>query len=149
MDIMFWVWLGVIVVTFIVECSTMELMSIWFTIGAIIPFILAGTNAVGWEIQLVIFVVVSAILIATLRRVAKKWLLRNTSKDKLNTYIGNHVKMLDDLDGEDVGHVKINGVVWTAISENGEKIKEGQLCESVKISGNKVSVKKIKNKEKK
>ena len=149
MDTMFWVWLGVIVATFAVECSTMELVSIWFTIGAIIPFILAGTNLVGWEIQLIIFVVVSAILIATLRKVTKKWLLKNTSKDKLNTNIGLCVKMLDDLDGEDVGHVKINGVVWTAVSENGEKIKEGQLCEIVKISGNKVIVKKVEDKEKK
>ena len=149
MDIMFWVWLGVIVATFVVECSTMELVSIWFTLGAIIPFIFAGTGVVGREVQIIIFVVLSAIMILCLRKVTKKWLLKNTAKDKLNTVIGTKVKMLDDLGVDDVGHIKINGVVWTAISEQDKKIKEGEMVEIVKISGNKAIVKKIENKEKK
>ena len=38
MDTMFWVWLGVIAVTAIIEFITCDLTSIWFTCGAVIPY---------------------------------------------------------------------------------------------------------------
>ena len=148
MDSMFWVWMAVIVVTVVIEMSTMELVSIWFTLGAVIPFILAGTKLVGWEIQVIIFIALSAILIIFLRKITKRWLMRHSSKDNLNTNVGKKVKMLDDLKGDDPGHVKINDVVWTAKSETNEEILKGEMVEIVRMSGNKVIVKKIENKEK-
>lgn len=148
MDTMFWVWLAVIVATFIIEMSTMELVSIWFTIGAVIPFILAGTNLVGWEIQTIIFIVLSALFIIFLRKITKQWLLRYSSKEKINTNIGKRVKMLDDLKDDEPGHVKINDVIWTAKSDSGQDIKKGEMVEIVRMSGNKVIVKKVDNKEK-
>ena len=71
MDLMFWIWLGVIIVTAIIEFATMEIVSIWFTFGALIPLILSVTKAVSWEIQIIVFVLVSAILIVSLRSVTK------------------------------------------------------------------------------
>lgn len=149
MDTMFWVWMAVIIVTLIVESMTMDLVSIWFTIAAVVPFILAGTRAVGWEIQAIIFIVLSALMIIFLRKITKKWLLRHTSKENLNSNIGKHVKLLDDLNDEDPGHVRINDVIWTAISDSGASILKGEMVEIVKISGNKVFVRKLNNKEKK
>jgi len=149
MDTMFWVWMVVIIATLIIEFMTMDLVSIWFTIGAVVPFILAGTRLVGWEIQTIIFIVLSALMIIFLRKITKKWLMRHSSKENLNTNIGKHVKMLDNLNDEDPGHVKINDVVWTARSDSGESIAKGEMVEIVRISGNKVFVKKINNKEKK
>ena len=149
MDAMFWVWMAVIIVTLVLEFATMDLVSIWFTIGAVVPFILAGTKAVGWELQLIIFIVLSAVLIISLRKVTKNWLLRHSSKEKLNTYVGKQYKMLDDLNDDDLGHIKINDVVWSAKSENGEKIAKGEMVEVVRMSGNKAIVRKIDKKEKK
>lgn len=144
MDYMFWVWLGVIVVTFIVEMVTMEIASIWFTIGAIIPFILAGARACGWEIQVVVFVVLSAILIASLRNVTKKYLLRNSNeKTNLDSLIGQHYRMLERTDFETIGSVKVNDVVWSAVGENQQVIEKGDIVEICKISGNKLIVKKV------
>ena len=57
MNAMFWVWLSIIIITAGLEFATMEVVSIWFTIGAIIPFILAATDATGWEIQLLLFII--------------------------------------------------------------------------------------------
>ena len=147
MDVMFWVWIGIIVLTVILELATMELVSIWFTFGAIVPLILAATKAVGAEIQIIIFIVISAILIISLRKITKKWLLKN-SNEKTNTdaLIGQKFKMLEKTDFETVGTVKVNGVVWSAIEENREIIEKDQLVEIVKISGNKLIVKKIESK---
>ena len=144
MDTMFWVWMGVIVATAIIEFSTMELVSIWFTFGAIVPFILAGTNATSWEIQLIIFIAISAVLILSLRRITKKFLLRNSKgKTNLDAIIGKHVRMIDEADFDSIGTVKVNGVIWNAVGESQETIESGTIVEIVKVDGNKLIVKKI------
>lgn len=148
MDAMFWVWLGIIIVSLVFEFATMEMVSVWFTAGAIVPFILAATKAVGWEIQLVIFVVLSAVLMLSLRGVTKKLLLRNVKgKANLESLIGREARMLDATDFDTVGSLKINGLVWSAVSEDGKtEILSGEIVEIVKVDGNKLLVRKINKK---
>lgn len=144
MSVMFWIWLGIMVSTLIVECVTMEVVSIWFTFGAIIPFILATTKATSWQVQVIIFIVVSIVLISTLRQITKKFLLKNaTEKTNADAFIGKKYVMMEGAGFEKVGALKINGVVWSAISQDGQEIKTNEIVEVVKISGNKLVVKKI------
>ena len=142
MTTMMWVWLGVMVASLVIELCTMEVVSIWFTFGAILPFILEVVGGVGLEWQLVAFVIVSAVLIACLRKITKKFLLRNSEgKTNLETIIGQKYKLIDPITSETNGTIKINGVVWTAVCENGESKQTGEIVEVVKISGNKIIVK--------
>lgn len=144
MEVAFWVWIGVIVASVIVEAITMELVTCWFAVGAVIPLILSATRAVGWEIQLIIFIVISACLILFLRKITKKWLFRNKeSKTNMDLVIGMKVRMLQKTDFETLGRVKINDVEWTAVADDGSEINKGDLVEVVAISGNKLKVKKI------
>ena len=144
MSAMFWVWLGVIVATIILEMCTMELVSIWLTAGAIIPFILAATNDVNWEVQLIIFVSLSIIFIIALRKITKKALLKNSNcKTNLDALIGQKYRMLTETDFDSVGTVKINDVVWNAIGKNRQEIKAGEIVRIVKVRGNKLIVEKI------
>ena len=148
MSAMFWVWLGVIVVTAVVELVTTELVSIWFTFGAIVPFILATIDVVGFEWQILIFVVLSSVLIISLRKVTKKFLLRNSNeKTNIDSIIGKQCRMLARTDFETVGYVKINDVEWSAIALNGETIEQDEIVQVVKVSGNKLYVQKVKNEE--
>ncbi len=145
MDVMFWVWLGVIIVTAIVEFATMEVVSIWFTFGAVIPFILAATGALNWIWQVVIFVVLSAIMIVALRSVTKKFLLRNSNeKTNVDSLIGQKVRMLSRTDFETVGSVKINDVVWSAIGFSQQVIEKDEIVTILSVQGNKLVVKKDK-----
>lgn len=149
MSVMFWIWLAVIVITAVVELITTELISIWFTFGAIVPFILAAINVVGYEWQILIFVIVSAVLILTLRKITKKFLLRNSnSKTNTDLIIGKHFRMLGRTDFETVGSIKVNDVEWSAVDINQQSIEKGEVVEVVKISGNKLFVKKINVEEK-
>ena len=144
MDFMFWIWLAVIVVTAIAEFATMEIVSIWFTFGAIIPFILSATKTVAWWVQIIIFVLISSLLVFLLRSVTKKFLLRNSNgKTNLDVIIGQKFKMLERTDFENIGSVKINDVIWSAIAENQETIEKNEIVQVVKISGNKLIVKKV------
>lgn len=147
MSVMFWVWLGVLVVTAVLELATMEVVSIWFTFASIIPFILAATNTVGWEWQVAIFVVLSAIMIIGLRSVTKRFLLKNANlRTNTDAYIGNKYRMLSRTDFETVGSVKINDVVWSALGEKQQTIEAGEVVEVVKVEGNKLIVKKFEEK---
>ncbi|MGN0961103.1 MAG: NfeD family protein [Christensenellales bacterium] len=149
MNVMFWIWLAVIVITVIVEIITTELISIWFTLGAIIPFILASTNLVGFEWQMIIFVVVSAILILSLRKVTKKFLLRNANtKTNTDALIGQKFRLLSKTDFETIGTVKVKDLEWSAVGDQGQTIKAGQIVEVVGVSGNKLLVKAVDNKNK-
>ncbi len=142
MDVMFWVWLGVIVVTAVVEFITCDLTSIWFTAGAIIPFILSAVGGIRWEWQLAVFIVVSALLIIFLRRITRKLLLKNANfKSNVDAYIGKQVRMLTRADFETTGSVKINDVVWSAVAFENQTIEADTIVEIVEVCGNKLVVK--------
>ena len=141
MDTMFWVWLAVIAISIIIEIITLDLVSVWFAFGAVVPFILSAREGVGIEWQIAIFVVVSALLIIFVRKYAQKLLFKNmNSKTNVDALEGRKVRLLEDTDFEKNGSVKINDVVWTAISDDGKLIKQGSLVEIVKVDGNKLHV---------
>lgn len=143
MAISFWIWLAIIVATFVVEVITLELVSIWFSFGAIIPFILSAIPGVPVEIEIIIFVVVSLLSILFLRKYAQKWLKTGSnSKTNVKLYEGKVVRMLEDANFEKNGSIKVNDVVWTAVSEDGSQINAGELVKIIKVDGNKFMVRK-------
>ncbi|MBO5022139.1 MAG: NfeD family protein [Clostridia bacterium] len=147
MEVMFWIWLAVIVVSVIIEVLTLDLVAVWFSVGAVVPFILSAIGGVPLEIELIIFVVPSALLIIFVRKYAQKLLFKNmNTKTNVHAQEGKRYRLLEDADFEKNGSIKINDVVWTAVSENGEKISRGQLVEITKIDGNKMVVKRVEEK---
>lgn len=147
MEVMFWVWLAVIAVAIIIEILTLDLVSVWFAFGAVIPFILAAVGGIAIEIQIAVFVIVSALLIIFMRSWARKLLFKNMNeKTNINSIIGKKIRLLEDTDFEHLGSLKINDVTWTAVSHDGGLIKAGQIVEVVKVDGNKLLVKEIEGK---
>ena len=143
MEVMFWIWLGVFVLGLVIEFITFDLVSIWFSAGAIIPFVLSAVGGVIIEIQIILFIVVSALLIVFVRKYAQKLLFKNmNTKTNLDIQTGTQHRLMESIDFEKNGSIKINDVVWTAISENSEKIKEGEIVEIVRVEGNKMVVRK-------
>ena len=50
-EIMILIWFGVIILAAFIEITTMDLTSVWFSIGAVFSFVLAILNvAIGWQI---------------------------------------------------------------------------------------------------
>ena len=145
MEPMFWVWLGIIVVSAIVEACTMDLVSIWFAIGALLPLILSATTSLAWPYQILIFIVISAVLILSLRKITKKWLFKNSNyQTNKNALIGKQVRLLEKTDFDHAGTVKIGDVTWVAVGHEKQTILKGKLVEIVDLEGNKLKVKEIK-----
>ncbi len=131
-------------VSVIVEVVTLDLVAVWFSVGAVVPFILSVIGGVPLEIELSIFLAVSVLLIVFVRKYAQKLLFKNmNTKTNVQAQEGKRYRLLEDTDFEKNGSIKINDVVWTAVSENGEAISKGELVEIVRIEGNKMVVKRV------
>ena len=137
-----WIWVAVVATSLIVEFTTMEMVSLWTAIGGICALILAACE-VEFEIQLIVFFSVSIILLLSLRKIAIKYLLRN-SNQKVGTerVIGTKTKLLSEITNDEPGTIKVNGVVWSATTDNGEPLAANTIVEIVEIRGNKFIVKK-------
>ena len=74
---MLWIWLGITIIAAVIELITIDLVSIWFTIGGI-GALIAYALGLSQTIQIVVFVILSIICIFASRPLAKKYLKTQT-----------------------------------------------------------------------
>lgn len=140
---MMWIWLGVIVVASLVEVASMQMVSIWFVPGGLVALILYFCG-VGWQIQIIVFIIVSIVLMLALRKLCLKFLLKNNHSEKeINSLIGKEAILIEPITQEKPGAVKIGDVVWTAVTQDDSSINKGALVEIAEVKGNKLIVQKI------
>lgn len=144
MEFMLWIWVAIAVITAIVELATVQMVSIWFTAGALSSLIAYGAKAPYWA-QIIVFFVVSFIFLICFRKMSMKWLLRNL-KDKTNSdaLIGTIVKLTQSIDSDGHGETRINDVTWTVVSKSNFRAEIGEHVKIVAIDGNKLIVDKTK-----
>jgi len=142
-----WVWGIVIVGTLVTEFLTDELISIWFSAGAVVGLILAICGVPVW-VQIVVFVLVSAVLLLSTRKLVKKFTKKPTEKTNADSLVGKKAKLLTAITEDDNGSVKFDGVVWTAITKGNVCIEAGKRVEVVEIKGNKLVVKELEEEKK-
>ncbi len=133
-------WLIALVVFLVVEGATVNLVSIWFAIGALAALISAICQAPLW-MQVFWFVVISAVSVAVTRPLAKKYLTprhRPTNADRFIGMAGFVTERIDNL-GE-TGSAQVGGRIWSARSESGAVIEAGEKVRSVRIEGVKLIV---------
>ena len=143
---MIWIWLAVVAVSLIVEFITMDLTSVWFSIAGLVALIMSAVGGIAWEIQLLVFIILSALLLIFVRNITKRILARSKEDTKTNvdSLIGKRTKLLSPITHDDKGTISINGVVWNVVTDNEEPVEEGKVVEVIKVSGNKLIVRKIK-----
>lgn len=136
------IWLGIIIVSIIIEIITVDLVSIWFGAGAVAALIadLLGASQI---IQIALFVIVTAILIIATRPVAKKYLRTNIEKTNFDRVIGKHGLVTRTITADTKGEVKVMSTSWLASSLDNTTINEGEYCEIMAVEGAHLVVKKI------
>ncbi len=123
--VMIIVWIGIIILAAVIEASTMDLSSIWFSAGALVALIVTlFTNNIA--AQVITFIVASSGLLLTVRPIVRKNLKKNEIRTNADSLIGKIAICTSAIKVEDRGEVKIEGKIWTAISnvdiEPGEKV---------------------------
>ena len=143
-SIMIWIWLGIFVLSVIIEAVEPDLVSIWFAAGALLAIILSIIPGVPFWVEIIVFLVVSFVLIFAIRPLAKKYLYKKEIKTNIEEKIGEKCVVIKAINELAHGEVKLNGVIWTAIARNKKEVFEEQsVVTIVGIDGNKLIVEKF------
>ncbi len=134
-------WLIIFIFLIFVEIATVNLVSIWFAIGAIASCILS-IYADNLIIQLGCFVITSTICLILTKSIISKIKNHKTTPTNLDRVIGDIGIVTEDIDEFNNGEVKVDGKTWTATSK--ETLKVGTKVKIVSINGVKLNVKSIK-----
>ncbi len=139
-----YVYLGITALAVMVEFITNDLTSIWFAGGGLVAMILSALG-LEWYFHLVAFIVVSLALLLSLRRILKRFFIKNEVKTNAQSVIGKEFTLLEDISFNTAGSIKVNDVIWTAVGENNKlEIKKGQIVRIIDIKGNKYIVEEVK-----
>ena len=139
-----YIWLAAIIVFLLVEAGTVALVSIWFAGGALLAMIAAALGA-GVPVQLAVFVLSSGLLLALMWPLAKKRINGRHVRTNADRLIGREVLVTEQIENlKETGEIKVNGVLWTAVSADGSVIPEGSLVRIESLEGAKVYVSPVK-----
>ena len=139
-----WIWLAILILSTVLELVSLQMVSIWFTFSSVVAVILDLCGVTIW-VQILVFCALALVLLVSLRRFSLKYLLKgDKTKTNVDSMLNNSYKLLESIDDEKAGSIKVNGVVWTATST--EKIEAGEKVVVTKIDGNKLIVKKLEEK---
>lgn len=134
-DTMWLIWLGAIAAFAILEIATEGIVSVWFvggSVAALVSQLLGGS----WLVQIIVFLVVSAILLACLRPFVKRFVTPKKTATNVDALLGRKAVMIRGTQNAlDVGIVKLDGKEWSVRSMSGEALPEGSVVSIVKVEG--------------
>lgn len=134
-----YVWLIVFIVLTAIEMATFQLVTIWFAVGAVAAFI-TSLFSTSLEIQLIVFLAVSVLLLILVRPIAGRFLQTN-----VDSLIGDYATVTARIHNQEgFGKAVIRGQEWTAAAEKDDEIIEaGSRVVVTGIRGVKLIVAKI------
>ncbi len=135
----FYIFLGFL----LIELMTINLVTIWFAAGALIASFVAYYGQ-PYYIQMMVFLAVSVALLIPLKPWAQKTFNASRAKTNLDALVGKTAVVEQMIDtANELGKVKLDGMEWSAKTDNLEEIiPAGELVKVVKVEGVKLIVKK-------
>lgn len=140
MDLLWILWLALMIIFLIAEANSVSLISIWFAMGSLGALIADLLNAPTWA-EVLIFFLVSSALLAALRPFVKKFIKPKIVATNADSVIGSAGYVTEDIDNLSArGQVKLGGMFWSARSTSGEPISKDTKITVDRIEGVKVFV---------
>lgn len=135
------VWLVILVVLVVIELLTMGLTTIWFAGGALIAAI-ASLFRAPFAVQVILFLVVSAVLLFFTRPLAVKYFNKDRVRTNAESLVGRQAIVISEIDNlQGTGQVNVGGMEWSArTKEDGVKIPVGTVTTVLAINGVKLVV---------
>ena len=134
------VWLLLLVEFLAAEAATVSMVSLWFAVSALVALLVALLGGPGW-LQGTLFLVISAVLLALLRPLVKRYVTPGITATNVDSVIGSTGLVTTAIDNVSaVGQVKLGAMEWTARSTSGQPIPVGTRVRVDKIEGVKVYV---------
>ena len=137
-------WLASIIIFLILEAATYQFICIWFA-GGSLGALIASMFGASLSIQITAFFAVSVLLLVLTRPAVKKLTANKGIKTNIEEVPGKTALVTEKIDNTiGTGKVKLDGMEWSAKSENGEMISEGETVEILRVEGVKAIVRKEK-----
>ena len=133
---MFYFWLVLMIALGFLEAITINLVSIWFIMSALVALIISFITD-NFVIQFGVFVILGIILMLTTRSTLEKKLVKK-EKTNLDRVIGMKGIITEDVSENVVGEVKVDGKRWSCVSK--ETILKGSSVRILEIDGVKLKV---------
>ncbi|MCR4561610.1 MAG: NfeD family protein [Bacilli bacterium] len=142
METYMWIiWLGILIVSIIIEAVSADLISIFFAFGSLIALILSFIPGIPFYFEIIAFFLVSAITLLLVRPLTKKYLRKSISSSNVDSMVGERVLVSERIDSLHHGVVTHNDIKWTAIGlDDKVTLKPGEYAIIKAIKGNKVLV---------
>lgn len=139
-----YIWLALVIIFAVIEAATAGLTVLWFAIGSAAALIAAAFGGPIW-LQIILFIIISFTCLILVRPLAKKKLNKKTQATNADRVIGMEAIVTEDIDNiNSKGAVNINGITWSARSEDGQTILAGCRVKVIRIEGVKVFVEAVK-----
>ena len=115
-------WLVFMIITAVLEAVTVQLVSIWFTVGSLAACITSMFTDNLW-IQIIVFVVFSGLALLATRPLAKRVRERDPERTNADRHIGESGIVVVEIDNDNAtGQVRVGSSVWSAQSADGSII---------------------------
>ncbi len=137
-------WLITIIALSFLEAATVNLVSVWFILSALISLILSFFD-ISFFIQFAVFVIVGIFLMITTKPVLQKWIKPREVKTNLDRVIGMTGVVTEEITKNSIGEIKVDGKKWSAFSTKKIPVGENVIVES--IDGVKLKVKILEKRE--
>ena len=135
------IWFMHFVLLLFIELITINLVTIWFVLGALLAIITTFITD-NITIQIIVFIVSSVISLIITKPFINKIRKRKITPTNLDRVIGKSGLVTKEITKDTYGEIKVEGNIWTATSK--EKIEKGSKAKVLKIEGVKLIVEKIK-----
>ena len=134
-------WLIAFILFVVGEAVTVGLVAIWFAVGALGGLAAAALGGGLW-LQIVIFLLLSALSLMLLKPLSRKWMAgHKAARTNADRVIGETALVTEDIDNTmATGQVQVDGQIWTARSAHGVVIPAGSRVKVLSIQGVKVMV---------
>ena len=139
-------WSIILVTTIIIEIFTPNLTTLWFSIGAALALLLQVIGVNNVFIQFGVFLVTSLGLLFTAPLISRKYIIPKQQPSNIMEAVGKELLVVKTADKHNLGEGRYNGVIWSITCEGNDTVKPKDLATITGISGNKLIVKKLKEK---
>lgn len=126
-------WAILFIILLVIEIVTVNLVSIWFALGALAAYITSFLTS-NVFIQLAVFTIVSAISLILTRSIMDKYFKQDKQTSKLNTnrVIGKTGIVTKKITKSSDGEVKVDGKLWTAVADSTIKEETSIIVKELK-----------------
>ena len=138
-----YIWLGIAVVSILVEISTAGLAAIWFAPAALLSMVLAIFDA-PVSAQIPAFIIASGLLMLLFYKKIRDNIEKKSEKTNIDALIGKEGIAEEDILPRSIGRVKVSGMSWSAyINADSKPISKGEVVKILAIDGVKLHVEKF------